>query len=246
MDSKIFIVLALLIAGCSSSDQNTLSSIIQHNQEQMFVETNNQEKLIEFYKQELREEEKLETRIKLAQSYLTANDPESAIFVINQIPKEKINSSHEVLLILSKSYFQVGKLEQSVRCIERALLLNVDNGDAHNIAGILASVEGRFEVAERHFIEARKRFYKDDVIKNNLAALYLLEGRYQDSYDILLTIYQANPRDAKVKANLTVALIKIGDFQKAKALLKQDYDNEQVAEIVASITNQKLNMSFNK
>lgn len=246
MDSKIIVLLVLLLTGCSSSNQTALNSIIQQNKEQMFVETNNQEKLIEFYKQELRENESEESRIKLAKSYLLSNDPESAIFVINQLETHQINKNDEALLILSKSYFQVGQLEQSGQYIEKALLLNQNNGEAHNIAGILAVAQQRFDAAEKHFIEARKRFYQDDVIKNNLAALYLLEGRYRDSYNLLLAVYQANPEDNKAKANLTVALIKIGDFHQAKALLKQDYDAEQVDEIVTSITNQKWNMSFNR
>ncbi|WP_045418143.1 tetratricopeptide repeat protein [Vibrio owensii] len=246
MDSKIIILLVLLLTGCSSSNQTALNSIIQQNKEQMFVETNNQEKLIEFYKQELRENESEESRIKLAKSYLLSNDPESAIFVINQLENHQINKNDEALLILSKSYFQTGQLEQSGQYIEKALLLNQNNGEAHNIAGILAVAQQRFDAAEKHFIEARKRLYQDDVIKNNLAALYLLEGRYRDSYNLLLGVYQANPEDNKAKANLTVALIKIGDFHQAKALLKQDYDAEQVDEIVTSITNQKWNMSFNR
>ncbi|MDK9783508.1 secretion protein [Vibrio sp. B172a] len=246
MDSKIIVLLVLLLTGCSSSNQTALNSIIQQNKEQMFVETNNQEKLIEFYKQELRENESEESRIKLAKSYLLSNDPESAIFVINQLENHQINKNDEALLILSKSYFQTGQLEQSGQYIEKALLLNQNNGEAHNIAGILAVAEQRFGVAEKHFIEARKRFYQDDVIKNNLAALYLLEGRYRDSYNLLLAVYQANPEDSKAKANLTVALIKIGDLHQAKALLQQDYDAEQVDEIVTSITNQKWNMSFNR
>ncbi|TDE26250.1 tetratricopeptide repeat protein [Vibrio owensii] len=246
MDSKIIVLLVLLLTGCSSSNQTALNSIIQQNKEQMFVETNNQEKLIEFYKQELRENESEENRIKLAKSYLLSNDPESAIFVINQLETHQINKNDEALLILSKSYFQIGQLEQSGQYIEKALLLNQNNGEAHNIAGILAVAQQRFDAAEKHFIEARKRFYQDDVTKNNLAALYLLEGRYRDSYNLLLAVYQANPEDSKAKANLTVALIKIGDFHQAKALLKQDYDAEQVDEIVTSITNQKWNMSFNR
>ena len=246
MDSKIIVLLVLLLTGCSSSNQTALNSIIQQNKEQMFVETNNQEKLIEFYKQELRENESEESRIKLAKSYLLSNDPESAIFVINQLETHQINKNDEALLILSKSYFQIGQLEQSGQYIEKALLLNQNNGEAHNIAGILAVAQQRFDAAEKHFIEARKRFYQDDVIKNNLAALYLLEGRYRDSYNLLLAVYQANPEDSKAKANLTVALIKIGDLHQAKALLKQDYDAEQVDEIVTSITNQKWNMSFNR
>ncbi|MFV8439832.1 tetratricopeptide repeat protein [Vibrio owensii] len=246
MDSKIIVLLVLLLTGCSSSNQSALNSIIQQNKEQMFVETNNQEKLIEFYKQELRGNESEESRIKLAKSYLLSNDPESAIFVINQLETHQINKNDEALLILSKSYFQIGQLEQSGQYIEKALLLNQNNGEAHNIAGILAVAQQRFDAAEKHFIEARKRFYQDDVIKNNLAALYLLEGRYRDSYNLLLAVYQANPEDSKAKANLTVALIKIGDLHQAKALLKQDYDAEQVDEIVTSITNQKWNMSFNR
>ncbi|MFH0290800.1 secretion protein [Vibrio owensii] len=246
MDSKIIVLLALLLTGCISSNQTALNSIIQQNKEQMFVETNNQEKLIEFYKQELRENESEESRIKLAKSYLLSNDPESAIFVINQLETHQINKNDEALLILSKSYFQIGQLEQSGQYIEKALLLNKNDGEAHNIAGILAVAHQRFDAAEKHFIEARKRFYQDDVIKNNLAALYLLEGRYRDSYNLLLGVYQANPEDNKAKANLTVALIKIGDFHQAKALLKQEYDAEQVDEIVTSITSQKWNMSFNR
>ncbi|RTZ15588.1 secretion protein [Vibrio aquaticus] len=231
------IVLVLLLSGCASS-QYDRDKLINENKEQIFVETNNQGKLIEFYKNELKQKENAETRRKLAGAYLDADDAEAAIFVLKQLPSSELDFESE--LLLAKAYFQFNKLDLSSLHISKSLELNSQSGEAHNLAGILSSVEGEFELAESHFIESRKRFYQEDVVKNNLAALYILQQRYQESYDLLISVYNNNPEDAKAKANLTIALVKLGQYPQARALLEHDYSDEQINDIVTAMEQSAL------
>ncbi|MCG9582857.1 secretion protein [Vibrio tubiashii] len=230
---KLMLLSALLLSGCATTQTSDPSSVINANKEQMYVEANNQEKLIEFYKQELREQESADTRIKLARTYLAIEDPESAIFAISQLDEE--SKGFDAYLILAKAHFQLGEIEPSVENVSAALSLNPKSGEAYNLAGVLAAVEGKFELAEQNFIEARKLFYSDDAVKNNLATLYLILGHYKRSYDLLLSVYQANPKDAKTEANLVIALVKLGDLDQAQQMLEDKYDPKQTQQIINSI-----------
>ncbi|MDC5707542.1 tetratricopeptide repeat protein [Vibrio europaeus] len=230
---KLMLLAALLLSGCATTQTSDPSSVINANKEQMYVEANNQEKLIEFYKQELRDQESTGTRIKLARTYLAIEDPESAIFAISQLDEK--SKGFDAYLILAKAHFQLGDIEPSVENVSAALSLNPKSGEAYNLAGVLAAVEGKFEQAEQNFIEARKLFYSDDAVKNNLATLYLIQGHYKRSYDLLLSVYQANPKDAKTEANLVIALVKLGDLDQAQKMLGEKYDHKQTQQIINSI-----------
>ncbi|MEZ8102518.1 tetratricopeptide repeat protein [Vibrio bivalvicida] len=239
---KLMLLATLLLSGCATIQPSSPNSVINANKEQMYIEANNQEKLIEFYKQALRERESVETRIKLARTYLDTEDHESAIFVISQLTEK--SKGFDVYLILAKAHFHLGNIEQSVENVSTALSLNPKSGEAHNLAGVLAAVEGKLEVAERHFVDARRLFYVDDVVKNNLATLYLVQGQYKRSYNLLLSAYQSNPKDSKTEANLVIVLVKLGDIEQAQQLLEGKYEREQAQKIISSIRADGFNSAY--
>lgn len=230
---RVIVLLVLLLSGCATTGQSDSEAIISENREQMFIEADNLEKLIEFYKQELKLKESAETRLKLAKTYLDANDPESSIFVIEQLTASQHGFDAE--LILTKANFQLGHIEQASHHSKLALGYDSQSGESHNLAGIIAVVEGELGKAEIHFIEARKQFYNDDVVKNNLATLYLVQGRVAESYDLLQSVYANNPNDSKTKANLVIAMVRLGHEVQAQALLRQDYSKKQAHMIVTAL-----------
>ncbi|MEX0335490.1 MAG: secretion protein, partial [Vibrio tubiashii] len=50
-----------------------------------------------------------------------------------------------------------------------------------------------------------------------------------------LSVYQANPEDAKTEANLVIALVKLGDLEQAQQMLEDKYDPKQTQQIINSI-----------
>ncbi len=68
-------------------------------------------------------------------------------------------------------------------------------------------------------------------VKNNLAVVYLAQRQYDDVISLLVPVYQENPSNQKVRANLAIALFKVGDVYQARDLLEGTFTNAQVEQI---------------
>lgn len=238
MFKRALVVIILgLLSGCASS-QRASSDLSDVNKEKMFVEANNYEQLIEFYKNELKQQESAESRLKLGQAYLDHGDAESAVFVVSQLSQSDHSSQSE--LILAKSFFALGQHEEAKKHVENVLTLDDANGEAYNLLGVILATQGEISLAEEKFIQARRQFYLDSVVKNNLATIYLIQQQYQKSYQLLSSVYQTNPDDETTRANLIVTLIKLDRVDEARELLAADYKAEQVSAIIKFIGDQEV------
>lgn len=238
MYRKLLLIAAItLVSGCASTQQSG-SELTDVNKEQMFVEANNYEQLIEFYKNELRKKESTDARLKLGQAYLDHGDAESAVFVVSQLPESASSSQSE--LILAKANFALEQLEQAQHHIENVLKFDDRNGEAYNVLGVILATQGDLPNAEQNFVEARRQFYQDSAVKNNLATIYLIQKQYQKSYLLLSSVYQANPEDKTTRANLIITLIKLDRVAEARELLSADYKSEQISAIIEFIRAQEV------
>lgn len=227
----------VLLSGCASTKQSS-SELEKINKEQMFVEANNYPQLIEFYKNELRQQENTEARLKLGQAYLDHGDAESALFVVSQLPKQARSSQSE--LILAKAFFALEQLEEAQQHIENVLQFDHRNGEAYNLLGVIQATQGDLTRAEQSFVQSRREFYQDNAVKNNLATLYLIQKQYQKSYLLLRSVYQANPDDQTTRANLIITLIKLDRIDEAKELLASDYKAGEISAIIDFIRVQEV------
>ncbi|NLS13786.1 secretion protein [Vibrio sp. SM6] len=246
---KCLILALLLLAGCQSTQTMSFDERSSVNQEKIFTQSNNQQKLIEFYQQALTENEDPLLRIKLARAYLEQGDAESVIFTLAQLSEsddapttvEKHESRdwtqarYEMALLQAKAHFYLDQLIEAKLNIDNALALNDRNGEAYNVAGVIAAATGELTQAERYFISARKYFYSDDVVKNNLAVVYLMQHQYRKSYQLLLANYKINPDDQKGRANLVIAMVKLGKSNEARHILTQHYDDVEANRMIAQI-----------
>lgn len=74
-------------------------------------------------------------------------------------------------------------------------------------------------------------------IKNNLAVIYLAQGRYQHVAEMLTPVFKENPSNQVVKANLAIAFFKLGNFEQARELITDDFTDSQVVAISRQLYN---------
>ncbi|MFA0569601.1 tetratricopeptide repeat protein [Vibrio gallaecicus] len=230
----VFVVLSL-INGCTSvgTPQPEPYKATASNRESMLIQSSNHNQLIELYKQQLQVAEDAETRIKLANVYLISDDFDSAIFVLESIDDLETNTS--ALKIKAKAKYQLRKISSSLALTKKALELQPKDGELHNLLGILYSELGDFNAAEASLNQARRYFYNDIAVKNNLATVYMLQGHYDKAVNLLTPLYQNKPEDEMVRSNLVIALVKSGDSYQAKAILKQHYKRKDLDSVLKAI-----------
>ena len=217
-----------VLVGCASSGGNKSALT-----EEQFLELSaNNARLIELYKNRLREEESLSTRLKLAKVYLDTGDNESTLFTLSPLIKNDTGGS-EAFYLQGVAQYNTGMLRQAEKSLQIAINKNGKSTKAINMLGVVYAELGNLNGARTQFNQAREMMYDDLVIKNNLALLDMLEGKYQDAAVRLMPIYLKNPdkADPKLKANLAIILSKMGSFETLRRVYGDQYNDAQLFDI---------------
>lgn len=218
------------LAGCVTT--NALDS--KKTKESMFVKTNNYAQLILLYKEQLKEKENKKTRIKLADAYLQSGDPESSLFIISPIALST-DTDVDVLLIKAHSEYELGSYDRALMTAERAYGVKNTNADVENLLGVIYAGKNDYAKAREYFNLARTHLYDDVKIKNNLAVLDIIEGQYKKAVQKLLPIYLSDNADEQLKANLTLAMAKLGNYDYVKSILGTKYGDMEAYEHFAAL-----------
>ncbi len=212
MMKYIVLFLIVFVQGCQAtgSTKSTYNEELNiEKQEKVFLATNNNEKLIEFYKQQLRDADSEEYRIKLANVYLDSLDAESSLFVISPLLKGN-KGSFESYLVAAKANMELGKSSQAETLLKKAQAIDSSSGEVYNLLGIINVEKGNFEQAREMFEMARSRFYDDVKVKNNLALLDVFEGKQKQALSRLSSLTEEQRADEQIKSNLLVIMAKNG------------------------------------
>lgn len=253
MDIFKYVILAwvCVLAGCASN-QKFDGDIAQEN---MLIKTENHSGLIEFYKTKLKEKEDASTREKLAQAYLDYGDPDSSLFTISPLTKrvtdkeavkKRANSStwkglvwqswtsNKVhinwLLIQANSELGLDKREAALSSALQAFQLDKKNAEVANLIGVIYAAGGNIYEARHYFYIARENLFDDVKVKNNLALLLMLEGKYDRAVDMLLPLYTNGQADQQVESNLIIAMVKNNDLDLMRRVLKPKYSDREIAQ----------------
>lgn len=214
------VFVALLLAGCAAQNQQGFQAN-DINREAMLKDSGNSKQLIALYQEQLLKQEDEAVRVKLATVHLELQDPESALFVVEDVPGLAANI--EGLKVKAKSLYQLGKFAKAQQAAGQALGLNPQDGALHSLIGILQAEQGQFDAALVSLNQARRYFYDDLKVKNNLASVYLLKQDYAQALALLSQLYKRFPDDATVRTNLIIALVNSGHRNQAYELVKQHY-----------------------
>ncbi|MGF1911517.1 hypothetical protein L4C38_19000 [Vibrio kasasachensis] len=208
----VSVALLLLLQGCAANGSNSSSPSVEMNldtQEKLLEAANNNGRLIEFYKTQLKEKESEAYRLKLAQVYLSNFDAESALFTIEPLLTSK-KFSIESAVIAGWAHIDLGQHKIAKTLLERAHQLAPQNGEVVNLLGIVYAEQGKLVQARSMFELARSNFYDDMKIKNNLALVDMLEGDRTQALQRLLSLAGEPNIDKQLQANLMLIMAKNG------------------------------------
>lgn len=226
----------MILTGCAAG-QNSNSDFDNSKISETFLEqSDNYPRLIKLYKQQLKQKENSETRLKLAQVYIDTNDNESALFTL--VPLVTMaKSSSTVFYLQGVAQYNLGKLPQALHSLEIAVRKSSNDPRAINMLGVAQAELGLIQKARLSFNKARELMYDDVAIKNNLALLDMIEGNFKQAAARLMPIYVNSPSkaDAKVKANLAIIVSKLGSFETLKSLYSDKYSDAQLFDLFHSL-----------
>ncbi|HKS35295.1 MAG TPA: tetratricopeptide repeat protein, partial [Enterobacteriaceae bacterium] len=208
-----------LIAGCQRSAFDE-RSVDQRQKEYLLSKVNNYQGLISLYREKLSQNDKRDTRYRLAELYYQVEDYESSRHYL----KPLLDNSREEKgwLLESKNLLETGKTEEALAALEQVQSLAPESGEAWNLRGVLLAQSGDFPQAEQAFGEARLRFVDDNIVLNNLAMLAIMQENYMAARDYLMPLYARGNISQKMLHNLVFVLVKLQDFQGAEEILRQE------------------------
>lgn len=234
---KLFLLLiaTTLVTGCASSGSTQIAA---SNNERFLELSANNTRLIELYKDKLRNQESEEIRLKLARVYLDTGDNESCLFTLMPLIREGKGGS-EAFYLQGVSQYNTGRLRQAETSLKIAINRDNSSAKAINMLGVTYAELGNLSGARQQFNQAREMMYDDLVIKNNLALVDMLEGHYQDAVVLLMPVYLSNPEqaDSQLKANLAILLSKLGSFETLRRVYGKQYSDAQLVDIFNDLKN---------
>jgi len=234
---SVALVGLFVLSGCTNN--NSLDSLDNDQKEFILMKVNNQKGLIDLYRENLREHEDEETRYKLAARYYDVEDYESSFRYLK--PLLENSNDENVLILAARDNLETANYDGALEYIDKLLALNVKNGDAWNLRGVLFAQKREFDKAYSAYEKARELFVDDQIVVNNIAMCNIMQGDFPAARDNLLNLYRTGNSNQKINHNLVYVLVKLQDFDAAESVLQQMSNNEQTDEIIESLSSVEPN-----
>lgn len=217
--------LTVVLSGCTSNQAS------EENMVANMERVDNHDGLIAHYKDNLKEApESEEITQQLAKVYFDKGDLESAKFYADHLLDSGVRN-WQLLQLRGQIHNKEGEDKLAVNRYQRSIELGNSSADIYVMLGVSYCMLDQFEQAKGAFNKARLKGYNDVVIKNNLAVVDLAQSNYMEVVTLLAPVYKENPSNEKVKANLAIALFKLGDVHQARAVLEGSFTDAQMMEI---------------
>ncbi|MDB1123135.1 tetratricopeptide repeat protein [Vibrio algarum] len=234
-----WLIFVVLLSGCAANGNLSKEELAEQatfeSREKMIISAGNQERLVEFYKNELAREESSEIKIKLIDAYIQNGNTELASFHLGTIDVTDDNVA-KVVFLRAKVYLEEGLVDKAYANCQTALSQRDKYPEAENLMGLILAEKGEFDKAREYFLLARRHYHDDITISNNLAVLDLIHGNYDAVIKRLDPIYVAGNADRKIQSNLIFALTKKGQYKQVETILKkQGYKEQQIQAIFIAL-----------
>ncbi|PKF48987.1 hypothetical protein [Enterovibrio nigricans] len=240
----LFIAACILaLSACSSS--GVIEEYAGEKGDRLLIQTGNYAALIKRYKEQVNTEPSPERRFKLANAIYLSGDPESAQFQLALIPLHALKDA-DLDMLRANVLFDLDKLNAAEQHVNAALRINDEYAEAYNLKGMLLAQRGELKQAKSAFEHARLNGFDDDVVKNNLAMIAMLQGDFGLAADILLPLVRNGRADSTVEANLLLALAKAGRSRAFSQLLGGQGSQESLKSKYISLNNVEANSHFSQ
>ncbi|WP_084886835.1 hypothetical protein [Vibrio sp. qd031] len=218
---KLIITYALAVCSiaCTStvSTDNQISELSYDRQEEVYKNTYEYTKLVNLYKERLIENDLIDTRLKLIETYIAMNDIESAEFSLNMLGSSS-NYQSQIDYLYAQVNYEKSYYGTAAIYAKSAIERRGNFEQAENLLGLIYATLGDYEQAKHYFYLARQHLADDVKIKNNLAVVDILEGNYQQAAYRLEPLIVNGIRDEQVISNLALVYAKTDNFESFTAL----------------------------
>ncbi|WP_016607239.1 hypothetical protein, partial [Yersinia pestis] len=104
------------------------------------------------------------------------------------------------------------------------------------LKGIILANRGDTAGARTAIVQSQALFIQEDIARNNIAVISMLDNRYEDAVKILLPDYLSGKRNNLILHNLVFALIKMGDTRYAKNIIEAERLSDNADELVLALS----------
>ncbi|WP_087023851.1 hypothetical protein [Thaumasiovibrio subtropicus] len=224
--------LMAVLVGCNTTANH--SEVDIEKNEAILKTTNDPQGLVDFYKAELAKQDGPRERYKLAEAYLGIDDAESALFYMQPLIEEERLSATGYYLY-GRALAMQGEYLKARHAILEAIVREEAMAEAHNFLGVLDAEQGRFDDARSAFNQARALLFDDVTIKNNLAVLDIYQQDYESALNRLLPLWSNGLGDDRIRANMLLAMAKLGRYDDFRALVGSDREEFAVIDLYQAL-----------
>jgi Flp pilus assembly protein TadD, contains TPR repeats len=200
--------------------------------EQVLESSGNDLEIIDLYKNQLKEKESEEVRIKLVKRYLEIKDYDSARFYLAPLLQQfdaKDPTASNVLLLAGKVSLGLEQWAEARKHLTKVQQLAPSNSESANLLGILSAREGNFTVAREWFNHARSNMADDRTIKNNLALLDVFEERYTEALRRLQPVPDLRQLSDRTRVTLSLIYAKTDQYSAFEVLTDNMAKSDRVS-----------------
>lgn len=225
---SVVLLIALPLMGCQST-----SSAMQSEQEliESMEKVDNFDGLVIHYKSQLESGiATSETIEKLSWAYFNKGDLESSSFYVEHLVDQGV-SSPRLLQLKGQIAESNDQIDIAIESYLNSIEVGNSSSQVYVLLGVAYSKAGDLKASRQQFNQARLLGADDVTIKNNLAMLYLAQHDYQRVIETLVPVVRDYPNNAKVRANLAIALLKSNQLDAARKVLDVDYTDREIMSI---------------
>lgn len=226
-------VFVLFLSGCTSVDSiSEADSEELKIKESLLLTSGDQNKLIEFYKENLNLQSNY--KVNLVNLYLEVGDLHSAELYLQTYTGSELEQP-DFILTQAKIFYH----KQQYNMAEKKLKSFRDKGgqldEFYLLNGRILSALGQYPQAIKSFEDSRKFGVQDKDANNNIAVVEMMRKEFYSANRILENLYQQYPNDSKIVTNYLLTLVNIQRFDIALKILKRTYSDKQAMRLLNNL-----------
>lgn len=232
----LFCGMVLSVTACSVIlNKKPLSADKVTAKETLYQSTQNNDALINMYRDVLKNKEDPVIRYKLAETYYKKGDSSSSLLYLKPLLANAGNLTEKAKILQARNLNQLKRYQEALEVENSLLAASPKNGEVYNIRGVTYALMNNPNKASEDINKAREYFLNDAVAVNNLAMLSIVNGDYRNAVSLLLPQYLNGVREQRLVHNLIFALVKNNDIDYAKDIIIKENINSSPDDLINAL-----------
>ena len=216
----LFCGMVLSVTACSAIlNKKPLSADKVTAKETLYQSTQNNDALVNMYRDILKNKEDPIIRYKLAETYYKKGDSNSSLLYLQPLLTNGGNLTEKAKILQAKNLNQLKRYQEALEVENSLLATSPKNGEVYNIRGVTYALMNNPNKASEDINKAREYFLNDAVAVNNLAMLSIVNG----------------VREQRLVHNLIFALVKNNDIDYAKDIIVKENINSSPDDLINAL-----------